>query len=162
MDTITVNFKINGEAVSASVPTKDSLLDYLDEKRLSPTITNRLSLMKFLRDDLHLTGTKNGCGTNHCGNCMVLVNGVAKKSCLLQMKSLQNAEIITVEGLTPDSNGSLHPIQAAFIDAGGSQCGFVTRARSREAASCACSAVITPDSISVSSTLLRMSSARSG
>ena len=124
MDTITVNFKINGEAISSSAPTKDSLLDYLDEKRLSPTITNRLSLMKYLRDDLRLTGTKNGCGTNHCGNCLVLVNGVPKKSCLLQMKSLQNAEITTIEGLT--ENGDLHPIQAAFINSGGSQCGFCT------------------------------------
>ena len=124
METLTVNFKLNGQAVSAEVPTKDSLLDYLGEKRLSPTITNRLSLMKVLRDDLHLTGTKNGCGTNHCGNCMVLVNGAAKKSCLLQMKTLQNAEVTTIEGLA--SNGNLHPIQAAFIESAGSQCGFCT------------------------------------
>ncbi len=124
MDTMTVNFKINGEPVSATVPTKDFLLDYLDEKRLSTGITERLSLLKFLRDDLRLTGSKNGCGTNHCGNCMVLVNGVPKKSCLLQMKTLQNAEVTTIEGLT--SNGDLHPIQAAFINSGGSQCGFCT------------------------------------
>ncbi len=124
MDTLTVNFKINGEPVSAEVPTKVFLLDYLDEKRLSTAITERLSLLKYLRDDLRLTGSKNGCGTNHCGNCLVLVNGVAKKSCLLQMKSLQNAEITTIEGVA--DNGHLHPIQSAFINSGGSQCGFCT------------------------------------
>jgi CO/xanthine dehydrogenase Mo-binding subunit/aerobic-type carbon monoxide dehydrogenase small subunit (CoxS/CutS family) len=126
METITVNLKINGRPVEAQVPTKDSLLDYLGEKRLSPSITGRLSLLNTLRDDLRLTGTKNGCGTNHCGNCMVLVNGKAKKSCLLQMRSLQNAEVVTIEGLTPDGNGDVHPIQAAFITSGGSQCGFCT------------------------------------
>ncbi|MCC6188817.1 MAG: molybdopterin-dependent oxidoreductase [Anaerolineales bacterium] len=124
METLTVNLKINGQPYQATVPTKDSLLDYLGEKRLSPAITTRLSLLKTLRDDLRLTGTKNGCGTNHCGNCLVLVNGKPKKSCLLQMRSLQNAEIVTIEGLA--DNGGLHPIQAAFINSGGSQCGFCT------------------------------------
>jgi len=124
METLKVNLTINGKPVEARVPTKDSLLDYLGEKRLSPSITGRMSLMRTLRDDLRLTGTKNGCGTNHCGNCLVLVNGKPKKSCLLQMRTLQGAEVVTIEGLK--ENGHLHPIQAAFINSGGSQCGFCT------------------------------------
>src|SRR3990172_1392507 len=124
LDTITVRLTVNGQPVTATAPPKDSLLDFLNQKRLSPAITAKMSLLKFLRDDLHLTGTKNGCGTNHCGNCMVLVNGKAKKSCLLQMRSLENAEVTTIEGLAEP--GQLHPIQAAFVASGGSQCGFCT------------------------------------
>ena len=124
LDTITVHLTVNGQPVTATVPTKDSLLAFLDQKRLSPAITAKMSLLKYLRDDLRLTGSKNGCGTNHCGNCMVLVNGKAKKSCLLQMRSLENAEVTTIEGLAEP--GQLHPIQAAFVASGGSQCGFCT------------------------------------
>src|SRR5574341_2503599 len=124
LDTITVRLTINGKPMAASVPTKDSLLECLDQKRLSPAITAKMSLLKHLRDELHLTGSKNGCGTNHCGNCMVLVNGKAKKACLLQMRALENAEVVTVEGLSEP--GTLHPIQTAFVASGGSQCGFCT------------------------------------
>lgn len=124
LETLMVNLSINGQTVTAAVPTKDSLLDYLERKRLSPEITARLSLLKYLRDDLHLTGSKNGCSTNHCGNCLVLVNGAPKKSCLLQMKSLQGAEITTIEGLSEP--GVLNPIQTAFVSCSGSQCGFCT------------------------------------
>ncbi len=124
MDTQTIHLTVNGQPVSARVPTKESLLEFLNEKKLSPAITGRMSLLRVLRDDLHLTGTKNGCGTNHCGNCLVLVNGQPKKSCLLQMRTLANAEVVTIEGLAPP--GQVNPIQAAFIAAGGSQCGFCT------------------------------------
>jgi CO/xanthine dehydrogenase Mo-binding subunit/aerobic-type carbon monoxide dehydrogenase small subunit (CoxS/CutS family) len=124
LEMTTIHLHVNGQPVTARVPIKDSLLDFLDQKRLSPAITAKLSLLKVLRDDLHLTGSKNGCGTNHCGNCMVLVNGKARKSCLLQMKSLQGAQVTTIEGLSGD--GELHPIQAAFAASGGSQCGFCT------------------------------------
>lgn len=124
LDTITVRLTVNGQPVTATAPTKDSLLDFLNQKRLSPAITAKMSLLKFLRDDLHLTGSKNGCGTNHCGNCLVLVNGKAKKACLLQMRTLENAEVVTVEGLSEP--GTLHPIQTAFVASGGSQCGFCT------------------------------------
>ena len=124
LDTISVRLTVNGQPVVATVPTKDSLLDFLNQERLSPTITAKMSLLEFLRDDLRLTGSKNGCGTNHCGSCMVLVNGKAKKSCLLRMRTLENAEIVTIEGLSEP--GKLHPIQTAFVASGGSQCGFCT------------------------------------
>jgi CO/xanthine dehydrogenase Mo-binding subunit/aerobic-type carbon monoxide dehydrogenase small subunit (CoxS/CutS family) len=124
METMSVNLKVNGTEVRATVPTKESLLQFLEEKRLSPAITGRMSLLRYLRDDLRLTGSKNGCGTNHCGNCLVLVNGKPKKACLLQMRTLVNADIVTIEGLSPD--GVLDPVQSAFIASGGTQCGFCT------------------------------------
>ena len=121
-DTISVNLTVNGKAVTSNVPTRASLLRFLGQKKVTSTVTNRLSLMRFLREDLRLTGTKNGCGTNHCGSCMVLVNGKPEKSCLLQVRTLENADIVTIEGLS--ETGALHPIQAAFLAAGGIQCGF--------------------------------------
>jgi len=93
-------------------------------KKKSPTVSPETTLLRFLRDELRLTGTKNGCSTNHCGACVVLVNGKATKSCLLRMPGLQNAEIVTIEGLSEP--GVLHPIQAAFLAAGAVQCGFCT------------------------------------
>ena len=123
-ETITINLTVNGKPVTASVPTKTNLLDFLGEKKMTPTSANKLSLMKFLREDLRLTGTKNGCGTDHCGCCMVLVNGQAKMSCLLRMQTLENADVVTIEGLAEP--GTLHPIQAAYMASGGTQCGFCT------------------------------------
>ncbi len=93
-------------------------------KRIETTVPPEMTLLRFLRDDLRLTGPKNGCGTNHCGACMVLVNGKATKSCLLKVGKLRDAEIVTIEGLSEP--GPLHPIQAAFLAAGAVQCGFCT------------------------------------
>lgn len=80
-------------------------------------------LMDVLRDDLHLTGTKDGCGTGHCGSCMVIINGKAERSCLVPMRRVADADILTIEGL---ANGALDPIQQAYIDQGAVQCGFCT------------------------------------
>ncbi len=124
IDVLKVEFTINGETLEVEVPTKESLLDFLDQKRLNLAGMAKTSLLRVLRDDLHLTGSKNGCDTNHCGACMVLVNGVPKRSCLLQMRTLHDAEIMTIEGLAPE--GGLHPIQTAFVASGGTQCGFCT------------------------------------
>jgi CO/xanthine dehydrogenase Mo-binding subunit/aerobic-type carbon monoxide dehydrogenase small subunit (CoxS/CutS family) len=89
-----------------------------------PTLPSETTLLSYLRDELRLTGTKNGCGTNHCGACTVLVNGRATKSCLLRIGRLDGADIVTIEGLAEP--GNLHPIQAAFLAAGAVQCGFCT------------------------------------
>ncbi|MGB3904929.1 MAG: 2Fe-2S iron-sulfur cluster-binding protein, partial [Anaerolineae bacterium] len=96
----------------------------VNRKKMSPSLPPTTTLLRFLRDELGLTGTKNGCGTNHCGACMVLVNGRPARSCLLPMSKLHNAEIITIEGLSDP--GVLHPIQAAFLATGAVQCGFCT------------------------------------
>jgi carbon-monoxide dehydrogenase small subunit len=88
--------------------------------RVEPTET----LVDSLRLRLGLTGTKKACGTGDCGACTVLVDGEALRSCILLTASMQGKSIVTIEGLgTP---ADLHPIQEAFIEAGGIQCGFCT------------------------------------
>jgi len=84
-----------------------------------------LSLLHFLRERLDLTGTKNGCEKGACGACTVVVNGTARRSCRLVMEAVLGAEILTIEGLAGE-DGSLHPIQQAFVEAGAIQCGFCT------------------------------------
>ena len=82
-------------------------------------------LMDVLRDDLRLTGVKDGCATGHCGSCMVIKDGEAVRSCLVLMKRAGGADITTIEGVTaPD--GALHLVQQAYIDQGATQCGFCT------------------------------------
>ena len=80
------------------------------------------SLLHVLRDELHLSGTKEGCGTGDCGTCTVLLDGKPVTSCILLAAKAEGKEVTTIEGLSPD--GALHPIQQAFIDHGAVQCGF--------------------------------------
>jgi len=96
----------------------------INGKRYSPALPPEMPLLRYLRDELRLTGAKNGCGTNHCGTCTVLVNGRAVKSCCLPVGKLRGADIVTIEGLSEP--GVLHPIQAAYLAAGAVQCGFCT------------------------------------
>ena len=82
-------------------------------------------LMDVLRDQLRLTGVKDGCATGHCGSCMVIKDGEAVRSCLVLMKRADGATITTIEALAgPD--GQLHPVQQAYIEQGATQCGFCT------------------------------------
>jgi len=93
----------------------------------SIAVRQGLTLMKYLREDLKLTGTKCGCGAGDCGACKVLVDGKARTSCNLPVTRLEGVSVLTVEGLSPE--GSLepvHPVQRAFIDSGAVQCGFCT------------------------------------
>jgi carbon-monoxide dehydrogenase small subunit len=85
----------------------------------------RLLLVHYLRDVLRLTGTKVGCDTSQCGSCTVLVDGVAVKSCTCLTAQADGAEVTTIEGLGP-SPGALHPVQEAFWEKHGLQCGFCT------------------------------------
>lgn len=82
-------------------------------------------LLDVLREDLGLTGTKEGCGEGECGACTVLVGGDAVLSCLLPMCQLDGADVRTVEGLAPAA-GPLGVLQAAFLETGGAQCGSCT------------------------------------
>jgi aerobic carbon-monoxide dehydrogenase small subunit len=93
----------------------------------SPVETNvepAVLLLDFVRDQLGLTGTKEGCGTGDCGACTVLVDGMPVHSCLTLACEAENTEVTTIEGLA--NNGQLHPIQAAFAEMGGLQCGYCT------------------------------------
>ncbi len=84
----------------------------------------RLLLVHYLRDRLGLTGTNAGCDTSSCGACTVHLNGEAVKSCTILAAQADGAEVTTIEGLAPD--GQLHPMQAAFQQHHGLQCGYCT------------------------------------
>jgi len=77
-----------------------------------------------LREDLGLTGTKEGCGEGECGACSVLVEGVVKLSCLMTAGQLEGKKVVTIEGIAAD--GELHPVQRSFVELGAVQCGFCT------------------------------------
>ncbi len=100
-----IHFAVNGEARTVRVPPMKRLLDVL-------------------REDLHLTGTKEGCGEGECGSCSVRLNGELVNSCLVPVLQAAGAEIQTVEGLA--LGGELHPLQEAFLQHGGAQCGICT------------------------------------
>lgn len=84
----------------------------------------RLLLVEMLREELNLTGTHIGCETTYCGACTVLLNGASVKSCTVFAVQADQGEILTVEGLA--QNGNLHPIQQAFAEQHGLQCGYCT------------------------------------
>ncbi len=87
-------------------------------------VEGRTLLVEFLREHLRLTGTHVGCDTSQCGACVVHVNGKSVKSCTLLAVQAEGAEVTTIEGLA--QNGELHPMQAAFKEHHGLQCGFCT------------------------------------
>ena len=102
---IAVSMTVNGKAAGAD-------------------IDPRTLLVHFLRDQLRLTGTHVGCDTGQCGACTVHVNGRAVKACNILAVQAQGAEVVTIEGISRD--GELHPMQSAFRDHHGLQCGFCT------------------------------------
>jgi carbon-monoxide dehydrogenase small subunit len=87
-------------------------------------VEGRTLLVEFLREHLRLTGTHVGCDTSQCGACVVHVNGKSVKSCTMLAAQADGAEVTTIEGLA--TNGELHPMQAAFKEHHGLQCGFCT------------------------------------
>ena len=103
LGTVTVRYTINGEA---------------HEVEIAPNRT----LLEVVRDDLRLTGTKEGCGTGDCGACSMIVDGKLITSCLMLAPQADGSEITTIEGVAQD--GKLHPLQQKFIDHGAVQCGF--------------------------------------
>ncbi len=97
----------------------------VNHKECIGEVEPRTLLVDFLRDDLNLTGTHVGCDTGHCGACTIIMNGKTVKSCMVLAIQAQDAEILTVEGLAEDEK-RLHPIQEAFMQNHGLQCGFCT------------------------------------
>ncbi|MCI4671277.1 MAG: (2Fe-2S)-binding protein [Bacteroidia bacterium] len=86
----------------------------------------RQLLVHFLRDTLRMTGTHVGCDTSSCGACTIHMNGEAVKSCTILAVQADGGEIKTIEGMSPDGNGTLHPLQEGFKEEHGLQCGFCT------------------------------------
>jgi carbon-monoxide dehydrogenase small subunit len=82
------------------------------------------TLLEVLRDTLHFTGTKEGCGLGDCGTCIVLMDGQPVNSCLMLAVDARGRSITTIEGL--DAGGELHPLQQSFLEKGAVQCGFCT------------------------------------
>ena len=101
----TVTFTLNGESVSADVSSRTLLVD-------------------MLREQLGRTGTHVGCDTSQCGACVIHVNGESVKSCTMLALQAEDADVVTIEGVA--KNGELHPMQAAFREHHGLQCGFCT------------------------------------
>jgi len=101
----TVSMTVNGQQVSGDVDA-------------------RTLLVQFLRENLHLTGTHVGCDTSQCGACVVHVDGTSMKACTTLALQCEGSEVTTIEGLA--QNGELHPMQAAFKEHHGLQCGFCT------------------------------------
>ncbi|HAC58674.1 2Fe-2S iron-sulfur cluster-binding protein [Parvibaculum sp.] len=93
-------------------------------KPASADVEARTLLVQFIREQLGLTGTHVGCDTSQCGACVVHVDGRAVKSCTMLAAQAEGAEVLTIEGLA--KNGELHPVQAAFREHHGLQCGFCT------------------------------------
>jgi aerobic carbon-monoxide dehydrogenase small subunit len=102
---VTISLTVNGENKTVTGPPERSLLDVL-------------------REDLHLTGTKYGCGKTQCGACTVLMEGRAIRSCSVGVGSAQGKSIVTIEGLA--RGDVLHPVQEAFLEEGAIQCGYCT------------------------------------
>jgi len=91
--------------------------------RLSLAVEDHWTLLQLIREELGYTGTKEGCGSGECGACTVIVDGAAVNSCLYLAAEINGRILMTIEGLAaPD--GTLHPIQKAFVEHGGIQCGF--------------------------------------
>ncbi|MCD6412913.1 MAG: (2Fe-2S)-binding protein [Elusimicrobia bacterium] len=88
------------------------------------TVNSQDTLLYALRDILHLTGTKKGCGEGECGACTVIMDGEAVRSCLILAVEADGKKIITIEGVS--ANGKLSRVQRAFVEAGAIQCGFCT------------------------------------
>ena len=96
----------------------------VNSKQYRQKVPSRMLLVDFLRDRLELTGTHIGCDTGHCGACTIMLNGVTVKSCLLLAAQANNLKILTIEGVSAD--GKLHPLQEAFLEQEGLQCGYCT------------------------------------
>ncbi|WP_366656506.1 (2Fe-2S)-binding protein [Fodinicurvata sp. EGI_FJ10296] len=94
-------------------------------KSVSKEVDDRTLLVQFLREDLHLTGTHVGCDTSQCGSCVVHVNGRSVKACTMLAAQADGASVTSIEGLAAE-DGTLHPMQEAFREHHGLQCGFCT------------------------------------
>jgi carbon-monoxide dehydrogenase small subunit len=101
---------------------KSAMTLNVNKEAVDVVVNPNRTLLEVLRDDLHLTGTKESCGEGVCGSCTVLVDGTPVRSCLTLAVAVEGKEITTIEGLS--EGGKLHPIQEAFVNHHAIQCGF--------------------------------------
>ncbi|MFH0880679.1 MAG: molybdopterin-dependent oxidoreductase [Lentisphaerota bacterium] len=106
------------------VPTPTTIECTVNGQAVRTTVPDNMTLLRFLRDELRLTGAKDGCSSGHCGACTVIMNGKSTRACLVKMSRVNRVVLETIEGLERD--GQLHPLQQAFIQTGAAQCGFCT------------------------------------
>jgi carbon-monoxide dehydrogenase small subunit len=90
---------------------------------MTMTVEDHWTLLHFIREEIGYNGTKEGCGGGECGACTVIVDGAAVNSCLYLAAEIDGKDLVTIEGLAAD-DGTLHPVQQAFVEKGGIQCGF--------------------------------------
>jgi carbon-monoxide dehydrogenase small subunit len=107
-----------------AVPTKQEVTLTVNGARRTVAVYPMARLLDVLREELELTGTKEGCGEGECGSCSILLDGVLVNSCLIPVLQANHANIVTIEGLAAEER--LHPLQRAFVECGGAQCGICT------------------------------------
>jgi carbon-monoxide dehydrogenase small subunit len=104
--------------------TKQLITLTINGERAEVAVEPRWTLLEIVREALRFTGAKEGCGTGDCGACSMIVDGRLVTSCLMLAAQADGRDVVSIEGLA--TNGTLHPVQQAFIDTGGVQCGFCT------------------------------------
>src|SRR5512143_1042677 len=97
------------------------MIFFVNGKQVTTQPDREVALLDFLRDTMHLMGTKNGCGTGHCGACTVIIDGEARRACQVRLVKMDGRRIETIEGLASD--GRLDPIHSLFVKTGAIQCG---------------------------------------
>jgi xanthine dehydrogenase YagT iron-sulfur-binding subunit len=130
-----VSASASAEAGKTDIENRQPISFRLNGRLVEVSAEPRVSLLDLLRDRLHLTGTKKGCNEGACGVCTVLVDGLGMNACLMLAVQAEGREVTTIESIA-GTDGSLHPVQQAFIEHDAFQCGYCTPGQIMSAISC--------------------------